>query len=123
MKWVLFGISMLWIMAGALIILKTEMVRRKFFDKLKMAIPKKLGPIPIIVGGLLILSAHASSQDIIIFILGVLAVLKGVFFMAAPEEKVKRLIDWWLAGSDRMYKGWGIFMMLLGVFILGTMIG
>ena len=122
MKWVLFGISLLWIMGGALIVLNTEMVRRQFFDKFKMTSPKKLSPIPIIVGGLLILSAPASSQDLVIFILGVLAVIKGILFIMAPQDKVKKFIDWWLSGTNQLYKGIGIFMILLGVFVLGTMI-
>jgi hypothetical protein len=122
MKWFLFGISLLWVMGGTLIVFNTKLVRRNFFDKLKMTSPKKLSPAPIIVGGLLILSASASSQDLIIFIIGVLALLKGVLFLMAPEEKVKVFIDWWLSGSDQMYKGLGIFMTILGTFILGTMI-
>ncbi|MFH1674294.1 MAG: hypothetical protein ABIF87_12835 [Pseudomonadota bacterium] len=122
MKWFLFGISLLWVMGGTLIVFNTELVRRRFFDKIKTTSPKKLSPVPIIVGGLLILSASASSQDIIIFIIGVLALLKGVLFLMAPEEKVKVFIDWWLSGSDQMYKGLGIFMTILGTFILGTMI-
>lgn len=122
MKWFLFGISLLWVMGGTLIVFNTKLVRRNFFDKLKTTSPKKLSPAPIIVGGLLILSASASSQGIIIFIIGVIALTKGILFLMAPEDKVKRFIDWWLAGSDRMYKGWGIFMIILGTFILGTMI-
>ena len=122
MKWVLFGISLLWIMGGLLIALNTDMVRRKFFDQLKMVSPKKLSPFPIIMGGLLILSASASSQDLVIFILGVLAVIKGILFIVAPQDKVKKFIDWWLSGTNRLYKGIGIFMILLGVFVLGTMI-
>lgn len=122
MKWFLFGISLLWVMGGTLIVFNPALVRRKFFNKFKMISPKKLSPVPIIVGGLLILSASASSQDIIIFSIGVLALLKGILFLMAPEEKVKRFIDWWLSGSDQMYKGVGIFMTILGIFILGTMI-
>ena len=122
MKWFLFGISVLWVISGTVILFNTEIIRRNFFQRLRQTNPKKLSPIPILLGVLLALSAAASSQKIVIYVLAGMAVLKGIFYLAAPPVKVTRLINWFLSGSNKIYMGIGALIAILGIYVLGTMI-
>jgi len=47
---------------------------------------------------------------------------KGIFFLAMPEVKARKLTDWSLSFSDKTYMGLGVLLAILGIYVLGTMI-
>ncbi|MCK4728386.1 MAG: hypothetical protein KAT27_05645 [Desulfobacterales bacterium] len=122
MTWFLFGIAIVWIMFGTLMLFATQVVRENCYNKLKSWDPRMLSPMPIIGGVLLLLSASSSSQVTFIVILGLLSLLKGIVFLFAPRQKVRRLTDWWLGGSNRTHKAWGVLVIALGVSVLATLV-
>jgi hypothetical protein len=122
MKWVLFGIGLLWIMGGTVLLFNTEIVRKNFFQKMRQINPKKLSPCPMIFGLLLALSATASSHKIVIYVLAGMGLAKGIFFLAMPEVKARKWTDWSLSFSDKTYMGLGVLLAILGSYVLGTMI-
>ncbi|MBW1744295.1 MAG: hypothetical protein JRJ47_12845 [Deltaproteobacteria bacterium] len=48
--------------------------------------------------------------------------MKGLVFIFAPQDKVKKMIDWWLEGSDQKYKVWAVVAIGLGIAILVTIV-
>lgn len=122
MIWLLFAIGVMWVMFGTLMLFSTQVIREKCYTKLRPRDPRMLSPLAIIVGVILLLSASSSSQAPFIVILGLLSLTKGVVFLFAPREKVRRLMDWWFEGTDRTHKIWGLLSLALGVVVLATLV-
>ena len=119
MIWFLYGLALFWIAMGTLFILYTEQTRRvlrNFMGEMRL---RYMAFIPMVVGILLIISARASGAFWFIFILGLLAVGKGVYFLLAPQSQTKALLAWWFeSAQDRTYRFWGLIMVLLGMVVL-----
>jgi uncharacterized protein YjeT (DUF2065 family) len=122
MIWYLFVVGLLWVMAGTLGLFATRFTREQYVSKFKIGDPRKWSPLPLVAGVLFLLSASSSSQVTFIVVVGLLALLKGLIFLFAPREKVKRMIEWWLEGSDKMYRVWAGVVIGLGVAILVTIV-
>lgn len=119
MIWFLYGLALFWIAVGSLFILYTEESRRVLGNFMGKVSLRTLAFMPIVVGVLLIVSAHASGAFWFIFILGLLAVGKGVYFLLAPSAQAKSFIAWWLdSPQDRTYRLWGLIIVVLGMAIL-----
>ncbi|MBW2260084.1 MAG: hypothetical protein JRF18_06485, partial [Deltaproteobacteria bacterium] len=69
-----------------------------------------------------LLAASSSSQATFIIVLGLLALLKGLIFLFGPQDKVRRMIEWWLECSDKMYRVWAVVVIGLGIAILVTIV-
>jgi len=122
MIWFLFVIALVYIMFGTLVLFATEHTRDQYVSKLKIRDPRKWSPLPLVGGFLFLLAASSSSQATFITVLGLLAMLKGLLFLFGPQEKVKSMIDWWLQGSDKIYKVGAVFVIGLGIAILVTIV-
>ena len=122
MIWFLFAIGIIWVMCGTFMLFSTQSMREKCYTKLRPRDPRMFSPLAIIVGVLMLLSASSSSQPTFIVILGLIALTKGLVFLFAPREKVKRVIDWWFEGTDRTQKVWGVLSLALGIAVLGTLV-
>ena len=122
MVWYLFVVGLIWVMAGTLMLFATRVMREDFCSKLKVTDPRKLSPVAIADGVLFLLSASSSSQVTFIVVLGLLSLLKGLVFLFGPREKVKGMIDWWFATSDKAHKVWAVVVMGLGIAILVTIV-
>jgi uncharacterized protein YjeT (DUF2065 family) len=122
MVWFLFFIALVYVMFGTLALFATRFTRDQYISRLKIDDPRKWSPLPLVAGILFLLSASASSQVTFIVVLGLLALLKGLVFLFGPREKVKRMIEWWLQGSDKAYRVYAVVAMGLGVVILITIV-
>lgn len=122
MIWYLFVMGLIWVMAGTLMLFATRVVKEDYLSKLKVNDPRKWSPMPLGGGILFLLSASSSSQVTFIVVLGILALLKGLFFLFGPREKVKGVIDWWLSASEKTYKVSAVAVMGLGIAILVTIV-
>jgi uncharacterized protein YjeT (DUF2065 family) len=122
MVWFLFFIALVYVMFGTLALFATRFTREQYIGRLKIGDPRKWSPLPLVAGILFLLSASASSQVTFIVVLGLLVLLKGLVFLFGPREKVKRMIEWWLQGSDKAYRVYAVVAIGLGVAILITIV-
>jgi uncharacterized protein YjeT (DUF2065 family) len=55
----------------------------------------------------------------LVFVLGVLGILKGVFLIIGPSAHIKQLLDWWFRkASERTIRLNGLISVILGTAIL-----
>ena len=122
MIWFLFVIALFYVMFGTLTLFATGHAREQYISKFKIGDPRKWSPLPLVAGILFLLAASSSSQPTFIIVLGLLSLVKGLVFMFAPQDKVKKMIDWWLEGSDQKFKIWAGVAIALGIAILVTIV-
>ena len=112
----LFGIFL--IVVGALSVFATDMIRKKFFNKLlELKDLKKYAPLSIIVGVLLLFSVPYNRHGFLILLFGILSIIKGVLLLVAPE-KMEKLKNWWQKAKDNAYRVYGIVMIIIGSVVL-----
>ena len=119
----LYIISVIWIAAGVFLIIYTDRYRefsKKVFptDKLKV-----WAVVPLFFGVVLVLGAFFEKDVFwLAFILGLLALLKGVYLIAGPSAQAKKLVDWWFEkASDRIIRLSGLIILFLGSAILTSL--
>ena len=118
MKILLILLGVFWVVMGVMLVILTDAIKEVLRNLLKQKNLKLLSVLPFIVGIILISSSSLVSLPWITVTLGVLAILKGLFFAFGPVDKTKPLIDWWLNASSPLLKSWGVVVFLLGVLIL-----
>ncbi len=119
----LYIVAILWIVTGILLILYTEgtmEVLKKFFFIEKVRL---LAIFPIIFGIILIAGAFVFTQIFwLSLILGLLALLKGVYFIIGPLTQIKGLTDWWFdRASDRIIRLWGLIIFVIGIAMISNL--
>jgi len=119
----LYIVAILWIVIGVFVILFTERtmkVLKKLFFIEKVRV---LSIFPIIFGIVLIIGAFVCTQIFFLsLILGVLALLKGLYFVVGPLSQIKRLMDWWFnKASDSYIRLCGLIIFVLGIAILSNL--
>jgi uncharacterized protein YjeT (DUF2065 family) len=119
----LYIISVIWIAAGVFLIIYTDRYRefsKKVFptDKLKV-----WAVVPLFFGVVLVLGAFFEKDVFwLAFILGLLALLKGVYLIAGPSAQAKKLVDWWFEkASDRIIRLSGLIIFFLGSAIFTSL--
>ena len=122
MVWYLFAMGLIWVMAGTLMFFATRVMREEYLSKLKIEDPRKWSPMPLGAGVLFLLSASHSSQVTFLVVLRPLSLLKGLVFLSGPRDKVKGMIDWWFAASDKTFKVWAVAAIGLGIAVLVTIV-
>ncbi len=119
----LYIISVIWIAAGVFLIIYTERYRefsKKMFPTEKL---KVWAVVPLFFGVVLVLGAFFEREVFwIAFILGVLALLKGVYLIVGPPAQTKKIIDWWFEkASDRTIRLCGLIIFFLGSAIFTSL--
>ena len=119
----LYIISVIWIAAGVFLIIYTERYRefsKKMFPTEKL---KVWAVVPLFFGVVLVLGAFFEREVFwIAFILGLLALLKGVYLIVGPPAQVKKLLDWWFEkASDRTIRLSGLIIFFLGSAIFTSL--
>jgi hypothetical protein len=105
------------------LIIYTERYRefsKKMFPTEKL---KVWAVVPLFFGVVLVLGAFFEREVFwLAFILGVLALLKGVFLIVGPPAQVKKLLDWWFENaSDRIIRLSGLIIFFLGSAIFTSL--
>jgi uncharacterized membrane protein HdeD (DUF308 family) len=119
----LYIISVIWIAAGVFLIIYTERYRE--FSK-KMLPTDKLkvwAVVPLLFGVILVLGAFFEKEVFwLAFILGLLALLKGVYLIVGPSAQAKKLVEWWFeTASDRIIRLSGLIIFFLGSAIFTSL--
>ena len=119
----LYIISVIWIAAGVFLIIYTERYRefsKKMFptDKLKV-----WAVVPLFFGVVLVLGAFFEKEVFwLAFILGLLALLKGVYLIVGPSAQTKKIVEWWFEkASDRIIRLSGLIIFFLGSAIFTSL--
>ena len=120
MKIVLYFIAIAWIVYGVLLILYTEKTRRYFKALFHTEHIKLLAFLPLIVGVILAVGAFYYREVFwLSFILGVVAIAKGVYFFIAPPQQIKVFLEWWFEkADDSTARLFGLFTFILGSAML-----
>ncbi len=115
MEWVIWLISLIWIAWGSLAILYTAQTREAAGKLMAQVGRLPLGAVAAVVGVLLIVASRSSQQTGFVFMLGLLALFKGVVFIWNPKRVYKRLVQWYLEEtSDQTLRFFGIIALILG---------
>jgi len=119
MKIFLWIISMMWVTAGIMFLAVPDRMK-KFYNEIAKSM-KWIAPLPIIFGLLFFWAAPASRLDWAMRILGVMAIIKGVFFLAFPKM-TEKFMSWWLNLSPKIYRVFGIFALLLAWMVISSIL-
>ena len=117
---VLYILAILWIVIGTFLVLYTESTKEVFKKLFLTDHFRWLAALPLIFGILLVVGAFTQKEMFwLVFILGVLGVLKGVFLIIGPSAQIKKVLDWWFhKASDRTIRLNGLISVILGTAIL-----
>lgn len=119
----LYIISIIWIAVGVFLIIYTERYRevsKNVFstDKLKV-----WAVVPLLFGAVLVVGAFFRREVFwLAFILGLIALLKGVYLIVGPSAQVRKLVEWWFEkASDRTIRLFGLIIFFLGSAIFSSL--
>ncbi|TSA56682.1 MAG: hypothetical protein D4R45_00430 [Planctomycetaceae bacterium] len=124
MKILLGVISILWIVEATFLIIYTEGTR-KFMEKAVIKMNVKVMAILALLFGLIFIVAAFYIKDMfwLAFILGMIAIMKGVYLFVAPPTQVKALLEWWFhKASGETIRVMGLIAIILGTAILSYLI-
>ncbi len=115
MEWIIWLISLVWIVCGSLAILYTSQMRDAAGKLMARAGRVPLGAAAALIGVLLIVASRGSLQAGFIAALGLLALVKGIVFLWNPKAIYEKTVQWSLAeASDQTYRFMGIVILILG---------
>jgi uncharacterized protein YjeT (DUF2065 family) len=120
---VLYVIAILFTGAGVLLVLYTEEMNGFLKKLLSVRRVKLLAAIPLVFGIGLIAGSLASEQIFwLALVLGLLALLKGMYMIIAPSTQIKALIDRWFTNAGyRIMRLYGLIVFVLGIAILSQL--
>ncbi len=119
MNWFLYLMGSLWLIIGILIVLYTNSAIELINGLMEKGNWRVLGLLPFSIGILLTISAWWSKFFWTILVLGLLAVLKGIFYLFAPLAQIEKFMTYWRnQTSEVVYRLWGLIAVLLGIFVL-----
>jgi uncharacterized protein YjeT (DUF2065 family) len=124
MKILLGVISILWIIEATFLIIYTEGTR-KFMEKAVSGINVKIWAILALIFGLIFMVATFYIKDMLwlAFIIGMIAIIKGVYLFVAPANQVKALIEWWFhKASGETVRLIGLIVIVLGTAVLSYLV-
>lgn len=108
-------ISLIFVIAGVVMIMSPKKMVKFTDGLLKAKKPQMLGLVPLCVGVLLLFSANSSVLGWLIVLLGLAEIGKAVYVFLTPIQKIKS--HWWFNLSDNGHRGLGILVLILGVII------
>ncbi|MDP2920886.1 MAG: hypothetical protein Q8O12_00760 [Candidatus Omnitrophota bacterium] len=115
MKAFLYLISIFWILAGTAFILFPLKSKALYTNLIKPI--KALFILPLLIGVLFLWANPASRLEAFIKVLGIIALIKGIFILACPINVIKSIFNFWLTRPDVFYRFYGVFIILLGVIV------
>ncbi|MBN3037980.1 MAG: hypothetical protein JW869_01025 [Candidatus Omnitrophica bacterium] len=115
MAWFIGLIGLGYIVLGLFWLSATKKTNLALANFIKNTKHQTMGLIALIFGVLFIISATATQAAWFILALGIMACLKGAMFILVPHKKIKEVIDWWFSAPDLVYKGWAVFVLILGI--------
>jgi drug/metabolite transporter superfamily protein YnfA len=119
MEAVLFIIGAFFVILGSFFVLYTEQSRRTLVNLTGLVSLKIFAILPLVIGGLLMLSGPWSQSTWLVETLGILALAKGILLLLLPKAKVEPYLAWWQESvSDMTWRLSGLICVILGVFLI-----
>lgn len=125
MRLLLFLVSLLWIAAGASLILNTAQTRRYLSGLLEPARVKGLAWIPLVLGVFLFVGSFTLDRLFWwAFLIGAAALAKGVYLLRISPVRTEELAQGWLLQpEERTLRLWGVIALVLGTLLLTRLAG
>jgi hypothetical protein len=125
MRTFLILLSLIWTALGVMLILYTVKTRDSLRALVADRNPRALGSIPLIIGILLLTGAfRVPGMFGLLFVLGLLALFKGIYLVFWPAAQIRKLMVWWFDRADEsMIRLWGIICLALGWTVLFSALG
>jgi len=120
----LYAISILWLAVGSLLILYTEGTR-SFLKRIFLRDQVRwMAVFPTLVGLFLVVSAFVYREMFwLALILGILAILKGIYVVLGPSQQIKGILAWWFNEADAStIRFWGLISFILSIALLSYLI-
>ncbi|MBW1766005.1 MAG: hypothetical protein JRG79_15675 [Deltaproteobacteria bacterium] len=119
MNVVLIVIAIVWIAVGALFIIHTRKTREYYEKLLCKRNPKLLAILPLAFGILFVVAAFFYKEMFwLVFILGVIGILKGAYLILGPADQINRVMEWWCKeAGDGTIRLFGLIIFILGCAI------
>jgi len=119
----LYTVTILWIAIGTFLIVYTERTMEVLKKLLFIERVRILAILPIIFGIILTAGAFAYPQIFwLCLVLGLIALIKGVYLVMAPLSQIKGLIDWWFnRANDSIIRLCGLISFVLGIAIISNL--
>ena len=119
----LYVVAILWIIIGVFILLYTERTMTIFKKLFLTEKVKVLSILPIIFGMVLVIGAFVCTQVFFLsLVLGVLALIKGLYLIMGPMPQIKRLMDWWFNKATTSFiRLCGLVIFVLGIALLSNL--
>jgi len=118
MKWFLFLVSLLWITVGSGYILYTRQFREVMGILIKGVNEKIIAGLAVVFGILFILAASQTRHEWFIILLGIIAIVKGVFIFLDPKGYWQKVKTWYVdQASDQTFRLFGIIALILGTAV------
>ena len=119
MKIALYIISIFWIAMGTLLIIYTQKTRASYGKLVYKRNPRLLALLPLAFGIFFLVAAFFNKEMFgLIFILGVLGILKAAYLILGPADRINRLMEWWYhEAGDGTIRLFGLVAFILGCAI------
>jgi hypothetical protein len=123
-KALLLALSILWIRAGAGMVIYTDRTKTLFNKLVSAEHIKWWAVLPLGLGLILVIGAFRSPGVFwLALVIGLLAVLKGGYLLVGPSNHIHALTVWWREQvSDETVRLFGLVTLLLGGAILSLLI-
>ena len=115
MKLFLYLISIFWLLIGLTALITPLKLKTLYTNIVRPA--KALFILPLIAGLLLLWAQGASRLVPFIMVLGIIALIKGLFILISPTDLLKSTFNYFLGRSVRWWRVYGVFIVLLGVVV------
>jgi hypothetical protein len=126
MGFFLFVLALVWIVFGASLTIYTKETRQALLSWFPIEVVRQFAVPAMVVGGLLVLGAFFSDEKFWWpFLLGLLALAKGVYILKSPPEKLSALMGWWYSdsgASEETIRLSGLLTLLLGGALLASLL-
>lgn len=123
MKWILYAISMLWIILGCCAILYTASTRRYIKNIIHGTDLKLIAVVPLLTGLLLLFAGSASHYPWVVRFIGLIVVIKGVFIALNPNKMMTAINEWYIqTAADQSYRFFGILFIILGTALFSWVV-
>ena len=119
----LYIVAIFWIAIGVFLILYTERAMELSKKILLIKKIRLLAILPIVFGVILSVGAFLNTKIFwLCFILGLLSLLKGVYFLVGPISQIKAIFEWWLTkASSVIIRLYALIILVIGIAIMSNL--
>lgn len=74
--------------------------------------------VRIIIGAILLLEASNLKFTFVMQIIGGISILAAVVLLLMGQDRMDRMIDWFMKMADNVMRGWSVFAIAFGAFLI-----